>query len=190
MGTEDARRAGRTPRAVTLDVVRERERERVVYTSIPVVLLGCSMRSAERQRTAHRVGDVPDERARGQRRRGSSAWLGFWDGWRCLSTEHYRDPCPYFFPLWEEETWHVWGHRAVREGVWGIRDQGWAIGLLIRFGFFGIRKVQFSNLDNRSVREFYKNRGFRFSVSSVWFSVISVFRNWRTLPDKLHTTYR
>lgn len=38
---------------------------------------GCSMRSAERQRTAHRVGDVPDERARGQRRRGSSAWLGF-----------------------------------------------------------------------------------------------------------------
>jgi hypothetical protein len=34
---------------------RERERERVVYTSIPVVLLGCSMRSAERQRTAHRT---------------------------------------------------------------------------------------------------------------------------------------
>jgi hypothetical protein len=144
---------------VTLDVVRERERERERGWYIPPSLSCFSAAVCDQRRDSELLTGREGERAEEERRRGSSAWLGFWDGWRCLSTEHYRDPCPYFFPLWEEETWHVWGHRAVREGVWGIRDQGWAIGLLIRFGFFGIRKVQFSNLDNRSVREFYKKPG-------------------------------
>lgn len=76
MGTEDARRAGRTPRAVTLDVVREREREIGWY--IPPSLSCFSAAVCDQRRDSELLTESGMCLTRGREGRGGEGVVPGW----------------------------------------------------------------------------------------------------------------